>query len=215
MNGNIYTIAGTGTAGNSTLAPGLGNTVNMGPQKIFMDADNNLYITDSTNNVVWFEDSRSGCTRVIAGGGSANSCGVSAIGDGCIATAAIVGPNGGNGMGLTLDLQGNLYFSDSTNLRIRKVSNNLQFGATAVATPVSQPITLHFTPGDSPTGTALSSPDFTFAAGACTVNPNDNRSGREFRLQIQLADFHQKHLDLGSHLTQVSGRRCSRQRACR
>ena len=174
VNGNIYTIAGTGTAGNSTLAPGLGNTVNMGPQKIFMDADNNLYITDSTNNVVWFQDSRSGYTRVIAGGGTASSCGASAIGDGCIATAAIVGSNGGNGMGLTLDLQGNLYISDSTNLRIRKVSNNLQFGATAVGTPVAQPITLHFTPGDSPTGTALSSPDFILAAGGCTVNPNDN-----------------------------------------
>lgn len=174
INGNIYTIAGTGTAGNSTLAPGLGDTVNMGPQKIFMDADDNLYITDSTNNVVWFEDSRSGFTRVIAGGGTASSCGASAIGDGCIATAAMVGSNGGNGMGLTLDLQGNLYISDSTNLRIRKVSNNLHFGATAIGTPVAQPITLHFTPGDSPTGTALFSPDFTLAAGGCTVNPNDN-----------------------------------------
>lgn len=173
-NGNLYTIAGTGTTGNSTLTPGLGNTVNMGPQKLFMDADNNLYIADSSNNVVWFEDSHSGYTRVIAGGGTSTSCSASPIGDGCIGTAAIVGSNGGNGFGLTFDHQGNLYISDSTNLRIRKVSNNLQFGTTAVATPVAQPIQLHFTPGDSPASTTLSSPDFALAAGACTVNPIDN-----------------------------------------
>jgi hypothetical protein len=46
-----------------------------------MDADNNLYIADSTNNVVWFEDSRSGCTRVIAGGGTSSSCSTSVIGE--------------------------------------------------------------------------------------------------------------------------------------
>lgn len=174
VNGNIYTIAGTGTTGNSALSPGLGNTVNMGPQKIFMDADNNLYIADSSNNVVWFEDFRSGYTRVIAGGGTSTSCGSSSIGDGCIGTAAIVGSNGGNGFGLTLDHQGNLYISDSTNLRIRKVSNNLQFSSTAAGSPVSQPIQLHFVPGDSPSGISLSSQEFTLAAGACTVNAVDN-----------------------------------------
>jgi polygalacturonase/sugar lactone lactonase YvrE len=174
VNGNIYTIGGTGTSGNSTLAPGLGNTVNMGPQKLFMDADNNLFITDSTNNVVWFEDFRSGYTRVIAGGGTSSSCGGSTIGDGCIGTAAIIGSAGGNGFGLTLDHQGNLYISDSTNLRIRKVSNNLQFSSAAVGSPVAQPLQLHFVPGDSPSSTSLSSLDFTLAAGACTVNPTDN-----------------------------------------
>ena len=174
INGSIYTIAGTGSATNSTLNPGLGNTVNMGPQKLFMDADNNLYIADSSNSVVWFEDSRSGYTRVIAGGGTSSSCNTSAIGDGCIGTAAIVGSNGGNGFGLTLDQQGNLYISDSTNLRIRKVSNNLRFGTAAVSTPVAQQIQLHFTPGDSPTATSLSSPDFSLSAGTCTINPVDN-----------------------------------------
>jgi polygalacturonase/sugar lactone lactonase YvrE len=174
INGDIYTIAGTGTSGNSTLKPGLGNTVNMAPQKIYMDADNNLYITDSSNNVVWFQDSRSGYARVIAGGGTTTSCGGSPIGDGCAGTQATIGSAQGNGIGLTLDGQGNLYISDSTNLRIRKVSNNLQFATSAVATPVAQPIQLHFIPGDSPTGTSISSTDFTLGAGSCTTNPDNS-----------------------------------------
>jgi polygalacturonase/sugar lactone lactonase YvrE len=174
VNGNIYTVAGTATTGNSTLAPGLANTVNMGPQKISLDADGNIYIADSSNNVIWFEDGRSGYTRVIAGGGSATSCSLSAIGDGCVATQAIVGSNGGNGFGLALDVQGNLYISDSTNFLIRKVSNNLSFASTAVGASLAQTIQLHFVPGDSPTDVELSSPDFTLSAGSCTVNTQDN-----------------------------------------
>ena len=154
------------------LTPGLGNTVNMGPQKLAMDADGNLYIADSTNNVVWFEDGRTGYTRVIAGGGTATSCAASPIGDGCVGTQAIVGSNGGNGMGVALDQQGNLYISDSTNIRIRKVSNNLRFASTAVGTPAAQTVQLHFIPSDAPSTIALSSPDFTLSTGACTTNPD-------------------------------------------
>jgi sugar lactone lactonase YvrE len=175
VNGDIYTIAGTSSSSNSSLTPGLGNAVNMAPQKLFMDPDNNLYITDSTNNVIWFEDFRSGYTRVIAGGGTSTSCSASAIGDGCNGTAAIIGSAGGNGFGLALDHQGNLYIADSTNLRIRKVSNNLQFGATNVGSPVTQAVKLHFVPGDAPSGTNLSSPDFTLAAGACTAIPDTSQ----------------------------------------
>lgn len=174
VNGNIYSIAGTATTSNSSLTPGLATTINMGPQKISLDADGNLYIADSANNVVWFEDGRTGYTRVIAGGGTPTSCSVSPIGDGCIATQAIVGSNGGNGFGLALDQQGNLYLSDSTNFLIRKVSNNLSFASTAVGSSLSQTIELHFVPGDSPTGIALSSSNFTLSAGNCTVNSQDN-----------------------------------------
>jgi len=172
-NGNIYTIAGTSTTANTTLAPGLGNTVNMGPQKIALDPDGNIYIADSSNNVVWFEDGRTGYTQVIAGGGTATSCSGSAIGDGCVATQGIAGSNGGNGFGLGLDLQGNLYISDSTNARIRKVSNNLRFGSSAVGTAVTQTVRMHFLPGDTPVAPTVTSPDFSLSAGTCALNAVD------------------------------------------
>jgi sugar lactone lactonase YvrE len=170
VNGDIYTLAGTASATNTALAPGPGNTVNMGPQKLGIDADGNIYIADSTNNVVWFEDGRTGYTQIIAGGGTAASCGGSAIGDGCAATQAVIGSNGGNGEGATVDQQGNLYIADSTNLRIRKVSNNLKFSPTPVGTAATQTVKLHFTPGDTPTAITLSSPDFSLGTGACTTN---------------------------------------------
>ena len=174
VNGNIYTVAGTAaSSSNPTLAPGLGNTVNMGPQKIVVDPNGNLYIADSANNVVWFEDGRTGYTRVIAGGGNATSCTGSTVGDGCHATQAVLGSNGGNGIGVGLDLQGNLYVADSTNLRIRKVSNNLRFGSSTVGTPVAQTVSIHSLPGDSPIMPVITSSDFALTGTTCTVNATD------------------------------------------
>ncbi len=174
VNGNIYTVAGTITSGsNPTLTPGLGNTVNLSPQKIVVDPNGNLYIADSANNVVWFEDGRTGWTHVIAGGGNSTSCAGSTVGDGCKATLGVLGSNGGNGIGVGLDLQGNLYVSDSTNLRIRKVSNDLRFGSSPVGTAVQQTIQVHFLPGDTPLAASLTSPDFSLAAPTCVLNAAD------------------------------------------
>ena len=170
-NGDIYTVAGTATATNTSLTTGgLANTINMGPQKLGLDADGNLYIADSSNNVVWFEDGRTGYVHVLAGGGTATSCGTSAIGDGCLATLAVAGSNGGNGYSTAIDPQGNLYIGDSTNGRIRKVTSNLHFASTAVGTPAMQNVQLHFTPGDTPASTKLSSTDFALGSGNCTTN---------------------------------------------
>ncbi len=119
--------------------------------------------------MIWFEDGRTGYTRGIAGGGNATSCPGSAIGDGCPATQAVIGSNGGNGIGVALDAQGNMYIADSTNLRIREVSANLRFPAVAVGSSLSQTVKFHSQPGDTFTATALSSPDFTFSAGACSA----------------------------------------------
>src|SRR5579871_6511906 len=83
---------------------------------------------------------------------------------------AAVGPDDGHGMGVALDQQGNLYISDSTNIRIRKVSNNLRFAASAVGTPAAHTVQLHFIPSDAPSTIALSSPDFTLSTGACTTS---------------------------------------------
>ena len=170
VNGYIYSIAGTSTTSNSTLAPGLGTSVSMGPQKISLDADGNLYIADSANNVVWFEDGRTGYTRVLVGGGSSTTCSGSPIGDGCAATQAVIGSNGGNGMGVALDPAGNLYVSDSTNLRIRKVATGLTFATTAVGSSLPQPVEFHSQPGDTFTSITPDSPDFTFSSGNCIIH---------------------------------------------
>jgi polygalacturonase/sugar lactone lactonase YvrE len=170
-NGNIYTVAGTTTATNTSLTTSaLANTVNMGPQKLGLDTDGNLYIADSSNNVVWFVDGRSGFARVIAGGGTATSCSTSAIGDGCRATQAIAGSNGGNGYSTAIDSMGNLYIGDSTNGRIRKVSSDLHFASTAAGSTTTQNVELHFTPGDTPSSTTLSSSDFALGTPTCTTN---------------------------------------------
>jgi polygalacturonase/sugar lactone lactonase YvrE len=173
-NGDIYTFAGTGTSSNPTLVAGTSTSVNMAPQKLAMDSDGNLYIVDSANNVVWFMDTRTGYTHVIAGCGTTANCPTPGIGDGGPATQASFGSNGGNGIGVALDLQNNMYVSDSTNLRIRKVSNNLRFPASPTGTPVAQTVEFHFVAGDSPTGKVLSSPDFTLSTPNCTVSSNDN-----------------------------------------
>ena len=170
VNGNIYSVAGTASSSNATFAPGLGNTVSMAPQKLSLDADGNLYIADSANNVVWFEDGRTGYTRVLAGHGT--SCNSSPIGDGCPATQATLGSNGGNGIGVGFDSVGNLYVADSTNLRIRKISNNLRFGSTAVGTPATQTVFFHSQPGDSFSSAVESSPDFALVQAACSTAPD-------------------------------------------
>jgi hypothetical protein len=172
-NGNIYSIAGTASSSNSKLTPGLGNTVSMAPQKLSLDADGNLYIADSANNVVWFEDGRTGYTRVLAGGGSTTACTGSTIGDGCAATQGVFGSNGGNGFGLSLDNQNNLYIADSTNLRIRKVSSDLSFLSTvSVGSTATQSLDLHSQPSDSFNGFVLSTSDFNLGAGSCTTLPD-------------------------------------------
>lgn len=175
VSGNIYTVAGASSGSNTTLKPGLANTVSMSPQKISLDADGNLYIADAGNGVIWFEDGRTGYTRVLVGGGTATSCAGSAIGDGCAGPQAVIGSNGGNGFGVGLDAAGNLYVADSTNLRIRKVSTGLRFPATATGTSATQTIDLHSQPGDSLNTPTVPLADFQLAAGGCTSLPDSTQ----------------------------------------
>jgi polygalacturonase/sugar lactone lactonase YvrE len=174
-NGNIYTLAGGGSTYTGS-APVLATSVSMSPQKIAIDANSNLYISDSTNNVIWFLDSHTGYIRIIAGGAtSTTTCNgaTASVGDGCHATQANIGSNGGNGIGIGNDVLGNIYISDTTNFRIRKVSTNLQFAATADATTAAQPVYFHFLPNDTPASSnafAYTSPEWSLGTPSCTVN---------------------------------------------
>ncbi|MGO9230320.1 MAG: Ig-like domain repeat protein, partial [Bryobacteraceae bacterium] len=150
--GFIYTIAGGGGFAASTT-PQLATSVSLGtPQKLATDAGGNLYFGDSSKNEVFFVDIRSGYLRILAGGAaSICSAHTDAMGDGCPATqATITSSTGAGGIGDALDYAGNLYLSDTGNLRIRKVSTNAVFGATVNGSPKGQTMDVHFIVGDTP-----------------------------------------------------------------
>ncbi len=110
--GNLKTIAGNGTAG-YTGDGGPGPAAELhAPEGIAFDAQGNLYIADSGNNVVRKVDTAGNITTV-AGTGAAGFSG-----DGGPATSAQISAP----WGVVVDAKtGNLYIGDSGNHRIRKV----------------------------------------------------------------------------------------------
>ena len=170
QNGFIYTLAGGGSS--AFTVPALANTITMAPQKLAMDSDGDLYISDG-NGAVWFVDSRTAFIRPIAGNATTNcATATDAFGDGCPATQAIIG-NGGNGIGVGTDTLGNIYISDTLNSRIRKVTTNLNSPATAVAATTTQSIQIHFIAGDAAaTANAFiaSGTEWQLGAPTCTTN---------------------------------------------
>ena len=107
--GGIITVAGSnwvlsGAGGPATAAP-IGNN-----QGIAVDRGGNVYIADTSNNMV-FKIS-GGVLNVVAGTGKSGFAG-----DGGPATSAqLNGPRG-----VSLDAAGNIYISDTSNNRIRKI----------------------------------------------------------------------------------------------
>ncbi|MGA3162520.1 MAG: Ig-like domain repeat protein, partial [Terracidiphilus sp.] len=169
-NGYIYTIAGNGSAAAyAGTWPILSTSVSMAPQKLSMDNSGNLYISDS-NGFVWYLDFRTGYIRAIAANGTVCTNKTDSFGDGCPATQASFGSNGGNGMGAGVDTQGNLYIADSTNGLIRKVITGLAMPSTTVSSTTSQPVLLHFAPNDTASSVTDSSSEWTYTANSCSTN---------------------------------------------
>jgi outer membrane protein assembly factor BamB/sugar lactone lactonase YvrE len=113
--GNIITVAGNGTAGYSgDGGPATAALLNR-PLGLALDSANNLFISDSKNNVVRRVDHSTGYITTVAGNGTAGLGG-----DGHAATMAMLnGP-----FGLAFDGSGNLYIADTLNERIRVVGTN-------------------------------------------------------------------------------------------
>jgi len=110
--GIISTIAGNGTAGyTGDGAAATAATLNM-PAQTIADASGNLYISDSQNNCIRKITASTGVITTIVGTGVAGY-----NGDSIAATAAQVY----NPYDMAFDWQGNLYFSDRINNRVRKV----------------------------------------------------------------------------------------------
>jgi uncharacterized protein (TIGR03437 family) len=111
--GVITTIAGTGTAGFSGDG-GLATAAQLsGPNNVSVDAQKNIYICDASNARIRKIDAVTGNISTIVGTGVA-----SFGGDGGLATAAQVNVP----IGAIVDSAGNLFFSDRSNHRVRRVN---------------------------------------------------------------------------------------------
>jgi hypothetical protein len=161
--GNIYDLIGSGavtTAVPTTTnaGPVLASSVSIGgPRKFRLDANDNVYVADNGNNVIWFVDSSTGYMRVVAGelgiatgGAGATFCSgkSDSVGDNCPATMATFNPNAA--MAVFVDTAENLYITDPSDGRLRKVVTNQVFPATQQNAPITQTLQVHFAAGDSP-----------------------------------------------------------------
>jgi sugar lactone lactonase YvrE len=174
VNGDIYTVAGSGSAAADSgyTVPVLSTGVSMAPQKMAFDISGNLYISDS-NGFIWFLDFHTGYLRAVAKNATICSSHTDNYGDGCPATQASFGSNGGNGMGVGADALGNVYISDSTNLLVRKVITGLASPGTATTSTKTLPVELHFVPGDNlaaTNGLVYSSTEWSLTTPSCTTN---------------------------------------------
>ncbi len=111
-NGVITTVAGTGVEGYSWGAPTAAQF--SFPRDVALDAQGNLYIADTGNNVIR-KLSPAGALSLVAGTGTAGFSG-----DGGLATSAQLSyPSA-----VTVDAAGDIYIADSWNYRIRKVTSD-------------------------------------------------------------------------------------------
>jgi sugar lactone lactonase YvrE len=112
--GIINTIAGTGTPG-FTGDGGLATAAEIhGASGVWVDASENLYITDMDNNRIRIVNT-SGIISTIAGNGTAGYSG-----DGGQATAAEINSPGN----VAIDASGNIYIADFGNNTVRKINTS-------------------------------------------------------------------------------------------
>jgi sugar lactone lactonase YvrE len=112
--GRISTVAGTGVAGFSgDNGPAVSAQLN-GPREVAVDSSGTLYIADADNHRIR-QVAPDGKISTVAGTGTEGRSG-----DGGLATAAELS----SPYGIAVDSAGTLYFSDSNNHRIRKVTTD-------------------------------------------------------------------------------------------
>jgi trimeric autotransporter adhesin len=117
--GIITTFAGTGTAGYSGDGGAATSAKLTRPQDVAFDASGNLYIADSYNSVIRVVNISTGIITTVAGTGTAGFSG-----DGGAATSARLNVP----YSIAFDTTGNLYFTDSSNNRLRKITAPISSG---------------------------------------------------------------------------------------
>jgi sugar lactone lactonase YvrE len=170
--GAITTVAGNGVeafAGDN--APATAASIDS-PNGLALDAAGNLYIADTHNGRVRMVSAATGLISTVAGAGVVAGNVQSFGGDGGAATAASLAlPRG-----LTMDAAGNLYFADSANHRIRRIS------PTGTITTVAGQGTENFAGDNAPAVSAsLDSPRSVAIspAGLLTLADSDNQRVRQ------------------------------------
>ena len=113
-NGVITTVAGNGTVGFSGDGAPATSAQLWGPSAVAVDSSGNLYITDGDNQRI--RKVSNGTITTVAGNGTHGFSGD----NGPAANAELNGPKG-----IAVDSAGNLYITDNSNDRIRKVSNGV------------------------------------------------------------------------------------------
>jgi sugar lactone lactonase YvrE len=110
--GVVCTLAGGGGNGGPGAVDGLGSAANFrGPTKLTVDAQGNIYVTDTGNHTIR-KITAAGLVSTVAG-----KAGVSGTADGAGSEARFWSPGG-----IVIDAAGNLFVSDSFNHRIRKIT---------------------------------------------------------------------------------------------
>lgn len=117
--GNIATVAGNGTQGNSNGSGSATSAELYYPGGVAIDSTGNLYIADTDNFLVRKVDGQ-GNISTFAGGYPGAGCEnpTDNLGDGCPATQAYLS----NATGVAVDLSGNVYIADYGDSLIRMVN---------------------------------------------------------------------------------------------